>query len=107
MVALYNVIRPSQTFADGVFTSGQTIVETRSFDVQALQLLKWGDFGRVEVEIGGIKYAPTFRAFTANETLATAADRITKDSGTTTYLVLRVFEYEDHMELDLRDIKDD
>ncbi|GAF75518.1 unnamed protein product, partial [marine sediment metagenome] len=36
----------------------------------------------------------------------TATNRITDDSGTTDLLVLRVYPFEDHLEIDLREVED-
>ena len=103
---LYDITQKTDVWTDGVSMPTWAVYETRKIEVQPLQLLKWGDFGRVEYSVGGQTYVPTFRGFISNESEITAANRITADSGTTNLLVLRVFEYADHKEIDLRDVED-
>ena len=101
MTRFYDVKVLTSVFADGVPTSSHTVVETRSIDVQPIQWSQRESVNRVEIELGGIKYIPTFYGFTAEEVLLTATNYITPDSGISNLIVLRTYEYEDHIEIDL------
>jgi len=86
---------------DGAVTITWTVTETRMMEVQPVQWSQREARNRVEIEIGGVKYIPTHYGWVNSESLVTATNRITKDSGTTNLLVLRTYEYEDHIEMDL------
>lgn len=106
MVSLYDIKRDSTTLTDGVPTTTWTVVETRNLEVQPIQFSQREGANRAEVVIGGIKYVPTFVGWGSQEVDITATDRITADSGTTDYLVLRTYLFEDHREFDLRQVDD-
>ncbi len=101
-IALYDIKQLTSTKdADGIPVSGSVVVETRHFDVQPIQWSQRESKNRVEVQIGGITYIPSFYAFVNEESKVTATNYITRDSGTHNLIVLRIYPYEDHLEMDL------
>ncbi len=101
-IALYDIKELTNTLdEDGIPISGHTVIETRHFDVQPIQWSQRESKNRVEVEIGGMKYIPSLYGFTNEESKVTATNYLTKDSGTHNLIVLRTYEYEDHLEMDL------
>ena len=100
----YDVRRSTESWADGVPTHTYTVIETREIDVQPVQWSSREAKNRYEIELGGEKFIPTMYGFCSNETLITAGDTISSDSGTTKWLCLRTYEHKDHTEFDL--IKD-
>jgi hypothetical protein len=105
MVELYDVKRKTTSYTDGINTDTWTVIETRDFEVQPLRIGKGQRDDLVMIEVGGEQYIPSFFGFTHIDCDVTAADYITNDSGTTNYLVLRTYDYEDHKEMDLRDVR--
>ena len=101
MVNLYDIKYKSETFSDGVVTLTWANRETRKID---LRPLKWEEAEHSKVTIGGEVYIPTMRGWLSNESNITPSDYITADSGTTDYIVLRVYEYEDHKEIDTQEV---
>ena len=106
MVNLYDVRRKTNSFSDGVNVSTWSDIETIHFEVQPMRIGKGQRDDLVMIEVGGEQYVPNFFGFTYEYTDVTAADRITCDSGTHKYLVLRTYDYEDHKELDMREVTD-
>ena len=106
-VDLYDIRRDTETYdADGLPEHSWSTIETRRIEVQPVRFNTSRGSTVLTIEIGGEKYVPAFRGFLALESNVTATDRISPNSGTTDYLVLRTYDYEDHKEIDLRDIKD-
>jgi len=104
--SIYDVKRKTETMADGVPTLIFTNVETRSMEVQPVRFSAERGSTVVSIELGGESYVPSFRAFVPLESVATATDRITNNSGATDLMVLRTYDYEDHKEMDLKDVVD-
>ena len=100
----YDVVRKTETYAEGVNVDTYTTIETREIDVQPVQWSSMEAKNRYEIDIGGEKFIPTMYGFTSDETIITAGETITSDSGTTKWLCLRTYEHKDHTEFDL--IKD-
>ena len=101
MINLYDIKVLTSTMADGVPTSGHTVVETRNVDVQPIQWSQRESSNRVEVSVGGLTFIPTFYAFISKDSLVTSTNYITRNSGTSNLIVLRTYEHEDHLEMDL------
>ena len=97
----YDIKRKSETWADGVPVITWSVFETRDIDVRPI---KWEEAEHAEITIGGETYIPAFRGFISVDSDVSASHRITKNSGTTDLLVLRVYEYEDHKEIDLQEV---
>ena len=95
---LFDIKRPSQTWADGVPTESYTVIETREMEFQPLP--PYGG-AQGEIEVGGVREIPQYHSWFSLECLATSLDYITKNSGTTHYWILRTYDYEDHKEADL------
>ena len=104
--ALYDVKRKTVTRADGVATENYAAIETRKFEVQPIRFSSERSSTIVTIDIGGESYIPSFIGFTDIESIVTATDRITANSGTLDLFVLRTYEFEDHQELDLREVED-
>lgn len=105
MLSLYDIKKKTQTFSDGVPTTTWTPYETLAIEVQPLRLPEMGTFSQLEIEVGGEKFTPTFKGWITADSEITASNRITNDSGTVDYLVLRSFRFEDHIELALREVE--
>ena len=106
-VALYDVRRDTDTKdADGLPLHSWAAFETRNIEVQPVRFSAERGSTVLVIEIGGEKYVPSFRGWLSIDSDVTATDRISPDSGTTDLLVLRTYDYEDHKEMDLKDIKD-
>lgn len=100
-IDLYDVKELTSTMADGVFTSSHAVIEVRKIDVQPIQWSQREASNRIEIELGGIKYIPTFYGFAEKEAKVSATHWITTNSGSTNLMVLRTYEFEDHLEIDL------
>ena len=88
------------TTPDGMSIISWGVKETRKIDVRPFRF-GWDRSAHMDVELGGVKYTPNFVGWISNESIASAADKITADSGTTDFMVLRVYNYESHIEMDL------
>lgn len=106
MINQYDVKRDTETWADGVPTHTWTLIETRKFDVQPIRFSAERSATIVTIDLGGQSYIPSYRAWTSIESKLTATDRITADSGTHELFVLRTYDFEDHKELDLKEVTD-
>ena len=106
MIDLFDIRRKSTAYSDGVDTITWTVNETRKMDLQPIKYTSSKSASVLEIEVGGEKYVPTFKCFTDMSSKMTATDRITSDSGTHLYLVLRTYDFEEHKEADLREVKD-
>ena len=104
MIDLYDIRRKSISFADGVDTPTWTVTQTIKLEVQPIRVSKGQRDDLVAIEIGGEQYIPNFYAWAPDNCEATATDHITSNSGTILYLVLRTYDYEDHKEMDLRQV---
>ena len=104
MVNLYDVKRNTDTWDDGVAIQSWTTVETRKFDIQSVRFSAERSATIVTINMGGESYVPSYRGWTSSESTVTATDRISANSGTSELLVLRTYDFEDHKELDLREV---
>lgn len=86
---------------DGLPAVSWATIDSRQIDVQPVQWSQRESANRMEIELGGIKYVPTFYAWLPREADITATDTITEDSGANAFLVLRTYDYSDHTEADL------
>ena len=108
MLEYYDVKRKTSTpDGDGGFTNAWTVVETREIDVQAVRFSAERSATIATIQVGGQIIIPSYRGWISSESDATATDRITPDSGTTDLLVLRTYDFEDHKEMDLKEVDDD
>ena len=99
MITSYDVKRKTEgKDPDGLPTITWATQSTYRVEVQPM---RWDKDAQVEIEIGGVKYVPTYKGFLDYNAEITATDRITENSGVTNLLVLRVHRYEDHNEIDL------
>lgn len=106
MIDQYDILRDTQTMSDGVVLQTWVFQETRKMEVQPIRFSAERNATVVEIQIGGEKYIPSYRGWLEQEVDITATDRITSNSGTTNLMVLRCYEYEDHKEIDLREVSD-
>jgi len=102
-VQLYDVLRKTTSFADGVSVPAYAHQTTAKFDLQPVQWSQRESTNRAEVEVGGVKFVPTFYGYCSSDIDVTATDRLTPDSGTTLFIALRVYDFEDHKEIDIRE----
>jgi len=100
MIDTYDIKQKTEANADGMTTLTWGVYETRKIDLRPFRF-GWDRSAHMEIEIGGVKYTPNFIGWISNDSNVTATDKITADSGTTDYLVLRVYNYESHNEMDL------
>lgn len=106
MINNYDIKRKTDAWADGVNTPTWTVRDTRKIDLQGIRFSAERSAATLAIDIGGQSYVPSYRGFMEYDVDVTAADRITADSGTTDLLVLRVYPFEDHKEMDLKEIND-
>lgn len=106
MTDSYDIKRKSVTMADGVPSTTWTIIDIRKIEVQPVRFSAERSASIVTINLGGQSFIPSFRGWCSIECDITATDRITNDSGTTDLLVLRTYEFEDHQEIDLREVSD-
>ncbi len=106
-VTRYDIRRDVDTKDDdGLPIHTWSTIETRNIEVQPVRFSAERGSTVLTIEVGGEKYVPSFRGWLSVESNVTATDRITNNSATTELLVLRTYDYEDHKEIDLKDIKD-
>jgi len=106
-INLYDIKRKTEVFSDGVSIPTWTTRETRRIDVRPVKMsMRQNSADQITVDVGGQVVIPSYRGFLSIETSAMAGDRVTVDSGTTDLVVLKVYEYEDHAEIDLREVSD-
>jgi hypothetical protein len=79
MLDLYDIKRKTLTWSGGVPVETWAVRDVRKIDVRPLR----GE--PLEIEMGGEKYTPQYRGFMRYQSSATAADRVTADSGTTDF----------------------
>jgi hypothetical protein len=94
-----DILTASQTMVDGVPSRSWIFKETR--------VINWSPIGftqRVEyaVKAGGQSYPADSRAFCEFNTDVIPGNRLSYNSGTTYYDVLSIYNYEDHIELELK-----
>ena len=106
MTDLYDIKAKTVTYADGVPSETWAVKETRKADVQPIRYNTGRGSSVLAIDVGGESYVLSFRAFIDLDSDITATDTITNDSGTTNLLVLRTYDYEDHKEVDLREVDD-
>jgi len=106
MIDLYDIKRDTETWADGVPTHTWTSIQTQKIEVQPIRFSAERSASIVTITVGGESYIPSFIGFVSIECKATATDRITMNSGTTELLVLRTYDFEDHKEMDLKEVTD-
>ena len=106
MTELYDIKAKTVSYADGVPTESWAVKETTKIDCQPIRYNTGRGSAVLAIDVGGESYIPSFRAFIDLDSDITATDRITNNSGTTELLVLRTYDYEDHKEVDLREVSD-
>ena len=106
MIDRYDIKIHTTSFADGVATDSWSVKSTEKVDVQPIRYNTGRGSSVLAIDVGGEAYVPSFRGFISIESDITATNRITNNSGTTDLLVLRTYDYEDHKEVDLREVDD-
>ena len=106
MISLYDIKRDTETWDDGVPTHTWTVLSTHKMEIQPVRFSAERSAAIVTINLGGESYVPSYRGWTTIDCSATATDRITADSGTTELLILRTYDFEDHKELDLKEVVD-
>jgi hypothetical protein len=101
MIESYDIKRLTTSMSDGVPIDTWTVKETRKMEIRPII---WYRSEQLQIDIGGQKFTPSFKGWIDSECLVTASDRITNNSGSTEMLVLRVHRFEDHQEIDLREL---
>ena len=91
----------TQTFADGVPTFTWVTKESRYCDFMPVS----SKDERLEVQVGGEKFAVEYKVFIDLDTDIIVGNRLTSNSGTTEYQVLTINSYDDHKELLLREVR--
>jgi hypothetical protein len=98
---IVDILTASQSIADGVPQTTWAYKET--------SVVNWSPIGftqRVEYEtrLGGQTYPADSRAFLEWNADVIPGNRLSYQSGTTYYDVLSVYNYEDHIELELKKV---
>ena len=106
MIDLYDIKSKTVTYSDGVPSESWTVIFTQKIDVQPIRYNTGRGASVLAIDVGGEAYVPSFRGFLDLDSDITATDRITNNSGTINLLVLRTYDYEDHKEVDLREVSD-
>jgi len=98
---IVDIYTSTVTEADGIPAESWTFKETR--------LINWSPIGweakvQMGVGAGGMTYPADSRAWLENSASVVVGNRLYQDSGTTKYVVLSTFEYEDHTEIELKKV---